>query len=394
MSISGWRYSRFLRNWLLIVTTVVGGFILATPAQAQQSSAVTTAWLNMRTGPGTNYSIIMAIPEGANVGVSGCSGGWCEVSYSGRNGWSSASYLRFQAASGAPQPPQPAPQPPQAGGQVQATTAVSLNMRRGPNTSYAVIRAIPASATVSVYRCIENYTWCEVGYAGSTGWASARYLQSPQYGQRIPSVGEQLGLAIINFILGQFGGGQQPPQPPQQREPGPNEVCFYRDFDYQGASTCATNGQFDRSLGGGWNDAISSIRTGSNASVEVCRDVNYGQPCRVVSGNISRLPGGWNDMISSFRTANFGGGQPPATGEACFFENWNYSGPSICFSAGENSTFLGNWNDRISSIRLDQGVTAIVCSDANYGGECVQYSSSVSQLTGSRNDTASSLQVR
>lgn len=394
-------YARFISSWLAIVMVSAIAFAMAVPAQAQQAYAVTTASLNMRTGPGTNYGVILAIPRGATVSVLECTSGrtWCELNYNGRAGWSSASYLSFQTA--APQPPAAAPpaSAPPANGVTQVQTTVSLNMRRGPGTSYAVVRAIPAGANVSVNRCIPDYTWCEVSYAGSTGWASARYLRSPQYNEPVPSVGEQLGLAIFQFVLGQFaGGGQQPPQPEppqQQREPAANEVCFYRDYGYQGPVMCARMGQSDASLGGGWNDAISSVRVGANAAVEVCRDTNYGHPCRVFGRNDARLPTAWNDAISSFRTTSIGGGNPPPqAGRACFFENWNYDGPSVCYEVGQETGFLGNWNDRISSFRLDPGVSVVICSDANLSGNCRRYTGSVAQLTGDQNDTASSLRVR
>lgn len=380
------------------------------PAKAQQTTTavVTAGALNMRTGPGTGYGVITSVPGGTSVYVLQCttSRTWCEIQYSGRVGWSSANYLRFQSAG--PQPPpqqQPTPQPPpQQGGIVQATTTVSLNMRQGPSTQYSVIRAIPAGATVAVYRCTDGYVWCEVGYAGSTGWASARYLRasSPQYNQQpIPNVGAQLGLQLFQFILGQFAGGGQPDpgqQPPQQRRPGPNEVCFYRDVNYGGPATCASMGQADASLPSQWNDTISSIAVGSNAQVQVCQNVNYGGACQVFSQNVSTLPSYLNDEVSSFRTTQFGGNPNPGpqpNARACFYQDYNFQGAAFCLSPGQNISFLSqDWNDRISSIRVDQGVTITVCEDANYGGRCAQYSSSVSVLQGERNDVISSIRVQ
>ena len=118
---------------------------------------VTTANLNMRTGPGTSYGVITVIPKGAQVSVSGYSGDWAKVTYSGKNGYAHSSYLKNPAAS------------------VRYTTA-NLNMRSGPGTSYSVILVIPKGAEVSVLD--SSSTWFKVSYGGKTGYASSSYLTS------------------------------------------------------------------------------------------------------------------------------------------------------------------------------------------------------------------------
>jgi hypothetical protein len=49
--------------------------------------AVVGTNVNLRQGPGTNYTVITLIPAGTPVNVSGCNGGWCQVSFSGQNGY-------------------------------------------------------------------------------------------------------------------------------------------------------------------------------------------------------------------------------------------------------------------------------------------------------------------
>lgn len=73
---------------------VAGTFVaaLAAPAAALAATAYTTGAVNMRTGPSTSYHRILTIPAGARVNVHGC-GGWCSVTYYGRNGYVSASYI-------------------------------------------------------------------------------------------------------------------------------------------------------------------------------------------------------------------------------------------------------------------------------------------------------------
>jgi hypothetical protein len=66
----------------------------AAPALAA-SSATSTANLNIRNGPGTNFAVVGVIARDDAVTVSGCLAGtsWCQVSYGGIGGWSSARYL-------------------------------------------------------------------------------------------------------------------------------------------------------------------------------------------------------------------------------------------------------------------------------------------------------------
>lgn len=392
--------ARFLAGWVAIVALTIAMFLAARPAEAQPANQATvTTALNLRGGPSTQYGVVLVMPAGATVTVSQCTaaGDWCEVRYNGRNGWTAARYLNFQvAASGTPTPP-PASGPPAGQGQVTAQTTVTLNMREGPSTGYRVILAIPAGATVTVNRCTDGYAWCELTYRGHTGWSAARYLRAtaPQYQQQpIENVGAQLGLQLFQFILDQIGQQQNPP-PAQQRTPAANEVCFYRDFDYGGPVACARMGQSDESLASEWNDAISSIRVGANARVEVCTDFGYGGVCRTVSGDVARLPGELNDRISSFRTTQIGAGGPPQNqAAACFFADFGFQGASFCLNAGATVGLLdANWNDRISSLRIDPGLTVQVCRDGNFGGWCDEYTGAVPQLPGGRNDAISSIRV-
>ena len=51
--------------------------------------------LNIRSGPGPQYSIVGAIPDRGQATIIGCIQGslWCQVSYNGRQGWAYSQYL-------------------------------------------------------------------------------------------------------------------------------------------------------------------------------------------------------------------------------------------------------------------------------------------------------------
>jgi uncharacterized protein YraI len=55
---------------------------------------VTTAALNLRSGPGTSYGVVVVIPSGTEVGITGgAQNGFLPVRWGSRNGYASASYL-------------------------------------------------------------------------------------------------------------------------------------------------------------------------------------------------------------------------------------------------------------------------------------------------------------
>ena len=92
-----------------------------------------------------------------------------------------------------------------------------------------------------------------------------------------------------------------PPAEADGQQPPANQLCFFEDFNFQGASFCVGMGQSNPALGADWNDRISSIRVGEGAAIEVCLDNNFGGECTTYGQNVPRLPGNQNDAISSFR---------------------------------------------------------------------------------------------
>lgn len=131
-----------------VILASSGGLALAAPAgaalQAAQSqscspSAITTAPVNLRTGPGTNYSIILVMPAATKVVVTGrnADSSWYQVVYNGQQGWSSAAYLRTSCVDGVPvvntstppaPQPTPAPAPPAQSGVNFTASSSTINL--------------------------------------------------------------------------------------------------------------------------------------------------------------------------------------------------------------------------------------------------------------------------
>ncbi len=116
---------------------------------------MTTAALNLRSGPGTSYSILLTMPEGSSVTVLSTSGSWSKVTYQGTTGYAYSAYLA--APSG-----------------TTYYTTTGLNLRTGPGTGYAIILTMPKGSRVTVYSIASN--WAKLSYSGRTGYAYAPYL--------------------------------------------------------------------------------------------------------------------------------------------------------------------------------------------------------------------------
>lgn len=299
--------------------------------------------------------------------------------------------------------------------EVQAVATTDLNMRQGPGTRYRPVLLVPRGARVSVLRCTNGYEWCEINYAARAGWVAARYLRDtrPDYDDRpVSDMGAILGLELFNFVLNElaerdrdrgrdrpgYDGGRDD-YDGGRRGPGSREVCFYEHANFRGESFCAGIGDGTRLVSQFWNDRISSIRVGRRASVQVCEHENFGGWCETLRDDVREFRGRRNDAISSYRVlrAGAGGGDGGGGGRfsrACFYEHADFQGARICFDRGEGAARLPQqWNDRISSIRLEGGAQARVCEHENFGGWCQTVRRDIRRFPQQYNDQITAIEV-
>lgn len=163
----------------------------------------TTTRLNLRSGAGTNFGVLLVMPAGASVTVvSGPTGGWCQVTYQGTTGFASAQYLTIDAGQDPGEPT----------GTGSATVKQNLNLRTGPGTGYSVLLVMPTAATVAI---VSNpgTGWVQVTYQGATGWASAQYLSIGAGASRTATIGTDVlnlrsGGSLSSSVIGQMLYGE------------------------------------------------------------------------------------------------------------------------------------------------------------------------------------------
>ena len=145
---------------VLAVLLSISLFIIPVGA-AGVSGATTTAALNMRTGAGTNNSIIMTMPKGAEVIVQSTSNGWSKVVYNNTVGYASAQYLSSTSVV--------------TGSFGTGTIGGSdVRMRSGAGTSYSIIGTYDKGTQMKITGASGN--WYAVSYSGKTGYVSADYM--------------------------------------------------------------------------------------------------------------------------------------------------------------------------------------------------------------------------
>jgi uncharacterized protein YraI len=90
----------------LAIASVATAFMALSAGSALASYA--SGSVNVRTGPGADYSRVDTLYPGEVVGVEGCQYGWCYITHNGADGWVSANYLSMNDA---PRVVRPAPRP-------------------------------------------------------------------------------------------------------------------------------------------------------------------------------------------------------------------------------------------------------------------------------------------
>jgi hypothetical protein len=173
---------------------------------------------------------------------------------------------------------------------------------------------------------------------------------------------------------------------------GDDQVIFYADSNFLGAQLSYSENievsdltLIKTGLTGtnSWNDWISSVELGKNKKIICYQDINFGEPsytfqydsCNSLSISWKTMPRNWNDRISSFKIQD---GNPPvepshSTEQVLFFEDndftgteLSYTGPVVVENLTQVTTSLPsgkNWNDRISSYVVGSGMKVYLYKD-------------------------------
>ena len=201
----GYVMNKYLQLTAGTVTAAPAAIVTAVPTQVPgvvttvQTAAVTCkngGKLNLREGAGANYKVILQIPNGSAVTVFSRGSEWCQISYGGLTGYVMSSFLTFTGTAATAMPGTvatyapvviyapvitPVPQTAVSGLQYEefryatvSTNSGSLNIRKGPGTTYAKAGEV-RDGTRIVISSIEG-EWCAMYYGDIQGYVQRQYL--------------------------------------------------------------------------------------------------------------------------------------------------------------------------------------------------------------------------
>ncbi|OPJ62882.1 SH3 domain-containing protein [Clostridium oryzae] len=119
-----------------------------------------TSYANFRENAGTNYSVVGTIPKNAILNLISYSNGWYKISYSGKTGWVWQNTLASLPS----------------GKYVTLTGAYQLSVRKGPSTTYQIIKTLSQGQYPEKLGVSTDGYWYKIRINGIEGWASKKYL--------------------------------------------------------------------------------------------------------------------------------------------------------------------------------------------------------------------------
>jgi len=79
----------------------------------------------------------------------------------------------------------------------------TTTMRAGPDYAYPPVQRIRRNTQVAIFGCLNDWSWCDVGYRYDRGWVDGRDLVANYQGRR-QGISSYLGIGILSFIFGNY----------------------------------------------------------------------------------------------------------------------------------------------------------------------------------------------
>ena len=158
------------------IAATAGAAITMGGAQlASATSATATTGVNIRSGPGTSYSIIGGLTRGQSITIVGkAKNGWSKVRFNGDTAYVSAQYLDSKHGSVSTASVTIYTK----GNKV---TTAPLNVRSGPGLNNKVVGYLSSGQDVSLTGK-QSRGFAEILYGGTRAWVSSQYLASSSTG--------------------------------------------------------------------------------------------------------------------------------------------------------------------------------------------------------------------
>lgn len=148
---------------LMCTVAITAAVSLSVFAYTAKGGTVTAKGaLNLRSGASTSNSVVAKLPSGSKVLVTDQSGSWYQVSYNGKSGYVSSSYLSLSDTMDV------------TAGYAKVTASTSLHLRQAASTSSASLGKLRNGTTAKILGVSNG--WVKVNYGSKTGYLSGDYV--------------------------------------------------------------------------------------------------------------------------------------------------------------------------------------------------------------------------
>lgn len=170
------------------------------------TGTINASYVRMRSGPGTNSSILGTYSSGTAMEVTGVNGNWYQVSYNGTTGYVRSDYMSLSGAAGG-------------GGSSSSTSGTAgtvkgsdVRLRSGPGTGYAILGTYSNGTALTIEGT--SGSWTKVTIGGVSGYMHSDYVASGSTGSSEQtgyingtSVRLRSGPSTTSTILGTYNTG-------------------------------------------------------------------------------------------------------------------------------------------------------------------------------------------
>ncbi|SMB92848.1 beta-1,3-glucanase family protein [Deinococcus hopiensis] len=144
-----------------------------------------------------------------------------------------------------------------------------------------------------------------------------------------------------------------------------------------------------------WVDIHYTVNAGAQQNVRMTYNSatgRYEQKQTVGTGNVIKYSFTYNNGTAAYDSVAYSYTVGSSSGLACFYTDGNYTGTSFC--ASSDSGYVGaDYNDKISSLKVQSGYQVVMYNDVNYGGTSKTFTGDVSFVGSDFNDIASSFRI-
>lgn len=198
--------SPYGEGWVIAQYTTVGGEApsVGVPVTAEQPVAIVNAYrLNVRSGPGANYTVLGRVQGGDQLPIIGRSpdGWWFNVETSFGEGWVSVRYVISRDEYGS------APVVTGSTGDFADPMAVInasyLNVRSGPGANYTILGQVRGGEQYVILARNFTFTWALIRTAEFDGWINMRYVYLRGDATYLPVADSSTALTVTDPDTGQ-----------------------------------------------------------------------------------------------------------------------------------------------------------------------------------------------